>query len=111
MCCTGLCKFPPQRLDLGVKLAGIHRQFDALLLGIGKLGPQLGVLRHQLQEHRLGDDQDAILGRAVLEVEVDRLARDRHGSVFRAPALGERRNDAPLRSRTREAPTRQGRGF
>jgi hypothetical protein len=34
----------PQRLHLGVQLAGIDCQFDALLLRFGELEPQLGVL-------------------------------------------------------------------
>ncbi|MCJ2131515.1 hypothetical protein [Methylobacterium sp. E-045] len=33
-----------QRLDLGVKLASIHGQLDALVLDLREMGAQLGVL-------------------------------------------------------------------
>lgn len=61
MCCTGLGQLLLQLLDPGVKLAGIHGQLDALFLGLGKLGPQLGVLRHQLQKPHV-DGHDHLVG-------------------------------------------------
>ena len=61
MCCTGLGQLLLQLLDPGVKLAGIHGQLDALFLGLGKLGPQLGILGHQLQEPHV-DGHDHLVG-------------------------------------------------
>ncbi|WP_056429461.1 hypothetical protein [Methylobacterium sp. Leaf91] len=41
---THLSQFLPQRLDLDVQLACIHRQFDALLLDLCESGAKLGIL-------------------------------------------------------------------
>lgn len=62
-----LRQLPPQQLDLRVEFAGVYRQLDALLLRFGKLGSQLGVLRHQLQELHVGrhDHLGGVLGGGV----------------------------------------------
>ncbi|WP_227440930.1 hypothetical protein [Methylobacterium sp. W2] len=39
-----LRQLPLQRLDLGVELASVHRQLDALLLGLCEQGAQLSIL-------------------------------------------------------------------
>lgn len=51
-----LSQLPPQRLDLGVKFAGIHRQLDALVLDLGQLKPQLGVLGRRGEEEGIDGD-------------------------------------------------------
>lgn len=42
---TDLGEPDPQRLDLGVQLAAVDGQFDALVLRLGKLKPQLGAFQ------------------------------------------------------------------
>ncbi|MHC2016250.1 hypothetical protein [Methylobacterium sp. CM6247] len=39
-----LRQLPPQRFHLGMELAGIHGQLDALLLRLRELGTQFGIL-------------------------------------------------------------------
>lgn len=43
---------PPQRLDLGMKLASIYRQLDALVLDFCELGAQLGILGSQDEQEQ-----------------------------------------------------------
>jgi len=57
---TSFGQLLPQHLDLGVKLARIDRQLDALLLGLSQLGSEFGVLCQQLQQRHLDGVQGGL---------------------------------------------------